>query len=177
VIVLSLVLVIVAAVLLVVGDVEAVYGPEWSTSDGSRPRTPWDVSDVPEEIWIHTPILIELAGLPVVLRSVVAAELETALPQENLILALRGGEIGDDRYEIIDGQNREFEPEEQVALLLSVKDEDLDDPELIETTFGEGWEFLARYEIDNDTAILQWGDESYEYALEELIEEFDQAAD
>ena len=163
------------AVLLAVGEIAAVYGPEWSTSDGSRPGTPWDVSGVPDDTWIHTPILLDLDEKPVVLQPNLAAELDTSLPANDLLVAVRGGEIGDDRHEIIDGQDREFEPGDRVALVLSVKGEDLENPELIETTFGEGWEFLGRYRIENDAAILQWGEETGEYDLEELIEEFRQA--
>lgn len=164
------------AVLMVIGAVEAVYGPEWSTSDTSRPGTPWDVSGVPDDTWIHTPMLIELHDDPVVLRLDVFGELETPAPDVNLLMALRGGEIGEDRYEVIDGQDRDFEPGDDVALVLTVADEALDDPELIDTSFGESWEFLGRYRVENDTAVLQWGDETVEQPLDELIEEFQQAA-
>jgi hypothetical protein len=164
------------AVLFAIGEVEAVYGPEWSTSDQSRPSTPWGVSDVPNDTWIHTPILVELDGEPVVLNTNTGSEMETGLPTIDLVLALRGGEIDNDRYEIIDGQDREFEPGDRVGLVLSVKDEDLEDPELIDTSFGEGWEFMGRYHIDGDTALIQWGEETGEYDLEELLEEFRDAA-
>lgn len=164
------------AVLLAIGEVEAVYGAEWTTDDHSRPGTPWDVSDVPDEVWIQTPILIDLGRDPVLLRPDVAGDPGISTPDGDLILALRGGEIGSDRYEINDGQNREFEPGDQVALVLGVRDAELDDPVLIETTFGDGWEFLGRYRIENDTAILQWGEQTAELPLDELIEEFQRAA-
>jgi hypothetical protein len=165
------------AVLLAVGEVEAVYGAEWSTADRSRPGTPWAVSGVPEDHWIQTPILVDLVDEPVLLRPRVMDALGSAEPEVDLILALRGGEIGDDRHEVIDGQNRDFEPGDQVALVLSVKNQELAEPELIDSSFGAGWEFLGRYRIENDTAILQWGDDVDEQPLEELINAFEQAAE
>ena len=164
------------AVLFAIGEVEAVYGAEWSTSDQSRPGTPWAVSDVPDDTWIHTPILVELDGEPVVLNADAGADVEGGLPTVDMLLALRGGEIDSDRYEVIDGQDREFEPGDRVGLVVSVKDQDLDDLELIDTAFGEGWEFMGRYHIDGDTARIQWGDETEEYDLEELLEDFRDAA-
>jgi hypothetical protein len=166
------------AVMFAVGDVDAVYGAEWSTSDRSRPGTPWAVSDFPDDVWIQTPILVDLVGPPVLVRPDLFAELGTNPPEVDLMLALRGGQIGDDRYTVIDGQNREFETGEGVALILGVKDHDLDDPELISTAHGSGWEFLARFEIqDDDTAVLQWGDETVEYSLTDLVAEFREASE
>ncbi|TVR72107.1 MAG: hypothetical protein EA415_10255 [Sphaerobacteraceae bacterium] len=165
------------AVLFAVGEVDAVYGAEWSSSDQSRPGTPWDVSDFPDDIWIHTPVIVDLAGPPVLIRPEMFEELETNPPEVDLLLALRGGEIGDDRYTVIDGQNRDFATGEQVALVLGVKDNDLDDPELIGTAHGTGWEFLGRYEIEDETAIIQWGDETVEYSLPDLVAEFRDASE
>jgi hypothetical protein len=164
------------AVLLAVGEVDAVYGPEWTTSDGSRPSTPWDVSGVPEDTWIQTPIRIELEGEPVVVRSDVINKLDASAPEVDLILALRGGTIGDDHYEIIDGQDREFDPGDRVALVLTVKDAEFEGPELIGTTFGEGWEFLGRYRIEDDIAVLEWGNETHELPLGELVDSFEEAS-
>jgi hypothetical protein len=164
------------AVLFVVGEVDAVYGPEWTTSDGSRPGTPWEVSSVPEDIWIQTPMLIDLDDAPIILNERAAAELDRAMPEVDLILALRGGEIGQDQYEVIDGQDRHFEPGDRVGLVLTVKDADLDEPNLIGTMHGEGWEFQGRYHLNGDTAEIHWGEESGEYELEALVEEFRDAA-
>jgi hypothetical protein len=164
------------AVLFVVGEVDAVYGAEWTTDDGSRPSTPWDVSGVPDDTWIQTPIRVEFAEEPLVLRPGVVDDLDSSTPEVDLMLALRGGTIGDDRYEIRDGQDRDFEPGDRVALVLTAKDAEFDEPELIGTTFGDGWEFLGRYQIEDETAILEWGTETHEQPLNELIESFEEVA-
>lgn len=160
------------AVIFAVGEVDAVYGAEWAPSDRSRPGTPWAVSDFPDDVWIQTPILVELAGPPVLVRPEVFEEMGTNPPEVDLLLALRGGEIGNDRYTVIDGQDRHIEPGDQIALVLGVRDHDLDDPELISTNHGDGWEFLGRYHIEDDTAIIQWGEEIAEYSLTDLVDEF-----
>jgi hypothetical protein len=163
------------AVLFAIGEVQAVYGAEWSSSDGSRPGTPWEVSGVPDDTWIQTPVLFEIVEAPTVLQPDIL-EAIGATPEDRLILALRGGEAGDDRYVILDGMDRAFEPGDRTALVLTVGDGDLDDPELLRTTFGAGWEFLGRYRIENETAVLTWGDEEHETPLAELVEDFEQAA-
>jgi hypothetical protein len=164
------------AVMLVIGEIDAVYGAEWSTADGSRPGTPWEISGVPDDTWIQTPILIGFADDPVIVQPQVIEDMDSSEPEVDLLLALRGGSIGDDRYEIVDGQDRHFQPGDEVALVLSVKDRDVNDPELLGTMFGDGWEFMGRYRIENDTAVLEWGDETHEQPLSDLIDEFEQAA-
>ncbi len=160
------------AVLAVLGEVSAVHDAEWTTSDGTRPGTPWAVSGVPEDDWIQTPFTVSLDGEPILLQGAVFDNLAAGDRAGEVVVALRGGEIGGDRYEINDGRDRDFAAGDRVLLVLSAANGGNEDSELLPTDHGPGWELMQRYSVTDGSATLIWGDESFEWPLDERIDAY-----
>jgi hypothetical protein len=164
------------ATLFVTGVVATVHEPEWNTSGQERPRTPWDISRVPEEYWIHTPVTLRVSGPVIILDAEEVERLDFDPNASELLFVVRGGEIDNDRYAIEDGFDREFDEGEEVAIVLSV----IREPETLmhSTSHGPAWEYARKYSlVDNDTVVLVWGEDQYEYDLADMLQEFTEAAD
>lgn len=94
----------------VTGHVVEILPAQWTTPDGQRPENPWATD--PGEVFIITPVVIELDGPSLVNRY--GADLSAG----RVVIAAYGGQVGQDRFETGDPGQR-FALGEQVVLGLT----------------------------------------------------------